>query len=93
MKLILNPYIYKNVCRQVEQKLFMLRKIRRYITQVAAINIYNQMILPLFDYSGFLLLSCNIGYKRELQRIQNNCLRICLLYNRIEHNYNNRENA
>ena len=42
------------------------------------------MILPLFDYSGFLLLSCNIGYKRELQRIQNNGLRTCLLYNRIE---------
>ena len=43
------------------------------------------MMLPLFDYSGFLLLSCNLGQKRELQRIQHNCIRTCLLYNRIEH--------
>ena len=43
------------------------------------------MILPIFDYSSFLLLSCNLGQKRELQRIQNSCIRSCLLYNHIEH--------
>ena len=63
----------------------MLRKIRRHITKFAAISLYKQMILPLFDYSGFLLLSCSLGQKRELQRIQNSCIRTCLLYNRIEH--------
>ena len=82
--MILEP-LYKNVCRQVEQKLFMLRKIRRHITKFAAISLYKQMILPLFDYSGVLLLSCNLGQKRELQHTQNSCIRTCLLYNRIEH--------
>ena len=77
--------LYKNICRQVEQKLFMLRKIRRHLTKFAAISLYKQMILPLFDYAGFLLLSCNLGQKRELQRIQNSSIRTCLLYNRIEH--------
>ena len=43
------------------------------------------MILPLFDYCFFLLSSCNLGQKKELQRIQNSCLRACLLYNLIEH--------
>ena len=82
--MLLEP-LYKNVCRQVEQKLFMLRKIRRNITKGGAISLYKQMILPLFDYRGFLLLSCNLGQKRELQKIQNHCIRTCLLYNRIEH--------
>ena len=77
--------LYKHVCRQVEQKLFMLRKIRRHLTKFAAVSLYKQMILPLFDYAGFLLLSCNLGQKRELQRMQNSSIRTCLLYNRIEH--------
>ena len=83
-EMLLEP-LYKNVCRQVEQKLFMLRKIRRNINNFGAISLYKQMILPLFDYSGFLLLSCNLGQKRELQRIQNSCIRTCLLYDRVEH--------
>ena len=51
-ELLLEP-LYKNVCRQVEQKLFMLRKVRRYITKNASICLYKQMIMPLFYYSGF----------------------------------------
>ena len=34
-EMLLEP-LYKHVCRLVEQKLFMLRKIRRYITKFAA---------------------------------------------------------
>ena len=83
-EMLLKP-LYRYVCRQVEQKLFMLRKIRKNINNFGAISLYKQMILPLFDYSGFLLLSCNLGQKRELQRIQNSCIRSCLLYNRVEH--------
>ena len=63
----------------------MLRKIRRRITKNAAISLYKQMILPLFDYSGFLLLACNMGQTMELQRIQNSCIRTCLSYNHDEH--------
>ena len=83
-EMLLEP-LYKDVCRQVEQKLVMLRKIRRNINNFGAISLYKQMILPLFYYSGFLLLSCTLGQKRELQQIQNSCIRSCLLYNRIEH--------
>ena len=35
------------------------------------------MILPLFDYSGFLLLSCNKSDREDLQTIQNSALRFC----------------
>ena len=43
------------------------------------------MILPLFDYSGFLTRSCNLGQKRELQQLHYSCIRACLLYNHIDH--------
>ena len=36
------------------------------------------MILPLFDYSGFLLLACLKTDREDLQIIQNNALRLCL---------------
>ena len=61
-EMLLEP-LYKNVCRQVEQKLCMLRKIRRNINNFGAISLYKQMIMPLFDYSVFLLLSCTSEFK------------------------------
>ena len=56
-------------------------EIRRQITADAAKVLYKQMILPILDYSGFLIISCTIEQKRELQKRQNNALRTCLLYN------------
>ena len=55
----------------------MLRKIRKYLTFDAAVVVYKQTILPIIDYSGFLLLSCSTGDIDELQVIQNDILRIC----------------
>ena len=66
--------LYKNVCRKNDQKLFILRKIRRCITAGAAKAMYMQMILPLFDYNGFLLLSCTLEQKGDLQKRQNDAL-------------------
>ena len=43
------------------------------------------MILPVLDYAGFLLISCNLGERRELQLLQNDALRSCCMYNRDDH--------
>ena len=43
------------------------------------------MVLPVLDYAGFLLISCNLGERRELQLLQNDALRTCCLYNRADH--------
>ena len=43
------------------------------------------MILPLFDYSGFMVSSCNNGQKKELQQIRNNGIQTCLSSNRADH--------
>ena len=46
---------------------------------------YKQAILPFIDYAGFLLISCNIGSRRDLQVLQNNALCICLRYRMVDH--------
>ena len=48
------------------------------MTTDSALAIYKQMILPLFDYSGFLLISCYKTDREDLQVIHNNALRLCL---------------
>ena len=58
-------------------KIYSLAKIRDCITLKCALTIYKQTILPLFDYSGFVLISCNISDRLELQKLQNDALRIC----------------
>ena len=42
--------------------------------------IYKQAILPLVEYAGFVLISCSIGQRHELQVLQNNALRLCKKY-------------
>ena len=42
--------------------------------------IYKQAILPLFEYAGFVLTTCNIRQRKELEKLQNNALRLCKRY-------------
>ena len=75
-KMSLMPLLHrlKNVIRS---KIYSLVKIRDLITTKCALTIYKQTILPLFDYSGFIIISCNISDRSDLQTFQNNALRIC----------------
>ena len=57
-------------------KIYSLVKIRDLITTKCALAIYKQTILPLFDYSGFVTLSCNVSDRMDLQTLQNNALRV-----------------
>ena len=47
-KMSLNHWL-KNVNKRVNNEMFCLRKLKRYLTCVAAILIYKQTILPIFD--------------------------------------------
>ena len=75
-ELSLQP-LYKDIKKRVSNKLFSLRKLRKYLTHDAAILVYKQTILPIFDYAGFLLISLNDGDKGDLQIMQNDALRFC----------------
>ena len=65
------------VKKTVMNHLFKLRKICKYINQECAVIIYKQTILPVLDYSGFLLHSCNVSDRHDLQILQNDALRTC----------------
>ena len=49
----------------ITSKIYSLVKIRDLITTKCALVIYKQTILPLFDYSGFIIISCNISDRTD----------------------------
>ena len=65
------------VKKNVSNHLLKLRKIRKYVPQDCAVRIYKQTILPILDYGGSILNSCNQSDRSDLQIMQNNALRIC----------------
>ena len=75
-EMTLQPLL-KNIKKRVNNKLFSLRKLRKYLTEAVAILVYKQTILPIFDYAGFLLISLSNGDKGDLQVMQNDALRFC----------------
>ena len=75
-EMTLQPML-KHVKRLLTNNIFCLRKIRKYLTEKAAVSISKQTVLPIIDYSGFLLLACNGSDRSDLQKIQNDILRIC----------------
>ena len=76
---------YKAVYRRVEQKIFMLAKLRYLLDKNSTVLIYKQTILPYIDYVSFVLLSCNNGMRKNLQTLQNNALRLSLRYKLADH--------
>ena len=69
--------LISHVKKVVSNKTRTLVKIRKYITTSCSLAIYKQTMLPLFDYAGFLLISCNKSDRGDLQVMQNNILRTC----------------
>ena len=72
----LTPLLSKLKTRVIN-KIYSLVKIRNMINTHCAVSIYKQTILPILDYAGFLLVSCNISDRSDLQKLQNHALRIC----------------
>ena len=68
----------KNVTNTVIHKLSILCKVRRYLTEKAAISVYKSMILPYFDYCDIIYDASNKGQLDRLQRLQNKCLKVCM---------------
>ena len=68
----------KQVLKQTAHKVFLLSKVRRFLTSKAAISVYKTKILPYFDYGDIFYLFCPGALLEKLQRIQNRALRICL---------------
>ena len=69
--------LFSKVKKRVSNKIYMLMKIRNNSDTQCAIAIYKQTILPLLDYTGFLLISGNVSDRSDLQTLQNDALRVC----------------
>ena len=59
----------------------VLSKMRRFLTEHAAIHIYDPMLLPYFDYADIVYDRARQFDLDKLQRAQNKCLKTCMLAN------------
>ena len=65
-ELSMNQHL-SEVHNRVQRKLFHLRKIRKFLNEFAAFQVYKQTILPILDYCGFISMSGNQSYYCALQ--------------------------
>ena len=67
----------ENCLNVSSHKVFLLSKIRKYITAEAATRIYKTMIMPILEYGDILYDGSNQFLLGKIQTLQNRCLRIC----------------
>ena len=66
-----------NTIKLVAHKIFLLNKIRYYITDDAAVKVYKSMILPYLDYGDIFFMNASSVQVKKLQTLQNRALKIC----------------
>ena len=65
-----------SMIRTVLHKTTLLSKVKRYLRDEVALQIYKSMILPYFDYADSIYHRANTSDLDKLQRLQNRCLKI-----------------
>lgn len=78
---------FKKVMATVQDKVYLLSKLRRYIPCFAATIMYKSHLLSYIDYRALFLCGLPINMLQKLQRIQNKCLRICTRAERFTNNF------
>ena len=59
-------------------KLYLLSKIRKYLNDKCALIIYKSMVIPYFDYADVIYMYSNNPDLKKLDRAHISGLRICL---------------
>ena len=62
----------------VSHKVYLLSKIRKFITEETAVFIFKSMIAPILDYGDIIYMGGVEDGLARLQRMQNRALRVCL---------------
>ena len=78
--LTFNKHI-SELCKIVSHKLYLLAKIRRYITTEACINVFKTMILSLIEYGDVIFAGTSSRNLNNIDRLFYRGLRICLNFN------------
>ena len=68
--LSMDPFV-KNVCTKINVKMYMLKKIRKFVTTHAAVMIYTQTILPYFNYGSFLMTIATLEALSKFHKYKN----------------------
>ena len=71
------PFMNK-VKSQVMHKIYMLSRVRKYLTRDAAITIFKSMLLPFFEYGSVFLEPCPEKLKGKLDRLYLRGIRLAL---------------
>ena len=72
-----------NTAKVIQHKLALLGKVKKYLNNEVALQIYKSMILPFFDYADVVYVKANATKLEKLQGLQNKCLEICLGHDRL----------
>ena len=70
------------VIRTVHHKMQLLARLKKYLINDVALNIYKSMLLPYLDYADVIFCKANTSELDKLQKLQNRCLRICMGHQR-----------
>ena len=62
---------------KVSHKLYILSKLRQFLTVKTAVLIYKSMILAYFDYGDIIYVFSNKTELQKLERLQERCINIC----------------
>ena len=62
---------------KVSHKLYVLSKIRQFLSTKSAVLIYKTMILPYFDYGDIVYMFSSKNELDKLERLQERCINIC----------------
>ena len=62
---------------KVSHKLYILSKIRQFLTVKSAVLIYKTIILPYFDYSEIIYMFSSNPELIKLERLHEQCINIC----------------
>ena len=71
-----NQQIQQTV-NKVSHKLYVLSKLRKFLTIKTAVLIYKSMILPYFDYGDIVYMFSSKSELNKLERLQERCINIC----------------
>ena len=68
----------QHTINKVSAKIYQLRKMRKFLSQRAALLIYKNMILPIMEYGDIFMLSVLKELRNRLQKLQNKALKCAL---------------
>ena len=66
------------VFQKSAHKIYILSKIRQYLTRDAALQIYKTKIIPYLDYGDILYMGTRNETTTKFQRLQNRALKVCI---------------